>query len=183
MKNNKIIPLTFLFFLSFSFVACDEKINNFVPDGHHKDGIHEIKVFPGFKGDLSQISAFKSQYTIYSVEDSMQARGIYYFKDSSTFNQIVRIFEPNFKINGFDFDNYYLAIVNVDLGGQGVFTCCASYQLKGYLNHHNKTIILKASAKYSKSGSYTSSDGIKYVSWVSIPRVAGEWKLIVENNL
>jgi hypothetical protein len=183
MKNNKIIPLTFLFFLSFSFVACDEKINNFVPDGHHKDGIHEIKVFPGFKGDLSQISAFKSQYTIYSVEDSMQARGIYYFKDSSTFNQIVRIFEPNFKINGFDFDNYYLAIVNVDLGDQGVFTCCASYQLKGYLNHHNKTIILKASAKYSKSGSYTSSDGIKYVSWVSIPRVAGEWKLIVENNL
>jgi hypothetical protein len=183
MKNNKIIPLTFLFFLSFSFVACDEKINNFVPDGHHKDGIHEIKVFPGFKGDLSQISAFKSQYTIYSVEDSMQARGIYYFKDSSTFNQIVRIFEPNFKINGFDFDNYYLAIVNVDLGDQGVFTCCASYQLKGYLNHHNKTIILKASAKYSKSGSYTSSDGIKFVSWVSIPRVAGEWKLIVENNL
>jgi hypothetical protein len=183
MKNNKIIPLTFLFFLSFSFVACDEKINNFVPDGHHKDGIHEIKVFSGFKGDLSQISAFKSQYTIYSVEDSMQARGIYYFKDSSTFNQIVRIFEPNFKINGFDFDNYYLAIVNVDLGDQGVFTCCASYQLKGYLNHHNKTIILKASAKYSKSGSYTSSDGIKYVSWVSIPRVAGEWKLIVENNL
>jgi hypothetical protein len=183
MKNNKIISLTFLFFLSFSFVACDEKINNFVPDGHHKDGIHEIKVFPGFKGDLSQISAFKSQYTIYSVEDSMQARGIYYFKDSSTFNQIVRIFEPNFKINGFDFDNYYLAIVNVDLGDQGVFTCCASYQLKGYLNHHNKTIILKASAKYSKSGSYTSSDGIKFVSWVSIPRVAGEWKLIVENNL
>jgi hypothetical protein len=183
MKNNKIIPLTFLFFLSFSFVACDEKINNFVPDGHHKDGIHEIKVFPGFKGDLSQISAFKSQYTIYSVDDSMQARGFYYFKDSSTFNQIVRIFEPNFKINGFDFDNYYLAIVNVDLGDQGVFTCCASYQLKGYLNHHNKTIILKASAKYSKSGSYTSSDGIKFVSWVSIPRVAGEWKLIVENNL
>jgi hypothetical protein len=181
MKNLNKIYLTFLF--SFSFLACEEKINNFVPDGHHKDGIHEIKVYPGFKGDFSNISAFKSQYTIHSVEDSMHAKGIYYFKDSSTFNQIVRIFEPDFKINGFDFDNYYLAIVNVDLGEQSIHTCCASYQLKGYLNQHNKTIILKASAKYSKSGSYTSSDPVRFVSWVSIPRVAGEWKLIVENNL
>jgi len=180
MNKSRLYILNIIFFL----ISCNEKINNFVPEGHNEDGIHEITVYPGLMGDLTKIIDLRSEYVFSELKRKMDTLGIQYFKDSMTCNLTIRKIQPNFSITGFDFDNYYLALISEHKENGNVHTCCGTYQLRGYLNHNSKTIVLKVSSKYTRDGSYTNIGySIRYVSWVSIPRVSGVWKLEVENNL
>jgi len=167
----------------FTLFSCSKEINHFVPDGDHRDGIHEIKVVRGFVGDLQKINNTINGIKVSYLVELIKKSGVDRFLDSSTCNTEGQKIDPFFNINGFDFDNYFLVPISVISNRDPRHSCCHEYQVKCFLDQNKKTITLKINSKYRWASLNTNQKTIQLRSWISIPKVVKDWELIIENNL
>ncbi|MDP2175961.1 MAG: hypothetical protein Q8K70_08640 [Bacteroidota bacterium] len=179
--NIRILYNTMVLFL---LIACEKKVDNFLPDGNINDGIHDLKVYEELKGDPSKMNVYtRDGYPPYRLLDTLKKYDIQYFTDSVTCNRFIKIEDTSFTMTGFDFENYVLVPMFISSAYSVTsYNIYPLYQVKCILNTVSKTATIIVRSKYvinKDRNSSTSGVYLNYIKWLSVPKLPNGYQLIV----